>query len=47
MDDAIFHSKIDTSIQNLILGLKDGFLLEKEADMVGFLGLKIDHTTEG
>ena len=47
VDDAIFYSKSDTPIQNLILDLKDEFLLKKEADMAGLLGLKIDYTTEG
>ena len=36
-----FYSKIHNLIDKLILSLKDEFLLEREDDMAGFLGIKI------
>jgi len=46
VDDCIFYSKTDEAIDKLIKDLKDEFLLEKEQDMAGFLGLQIDRTTK-
>ena len=34
-------------IEDLILSLKNEFLLEKESDMAGFLGINIDRGIEG
>ena len=42
MDDCIFYSKKAATIDNIILSLKDEFLLEKEEDMAGFLGIQIE-----
>ena len=41
VDDCIFYAKDSTCIDKIIDSLKDGFLLEKEDDMAGFLGLSI------
>ena len=42
MDDCIFYSKEAKTIDEVILSLKDEFLLEKEEDMAGFLGIQIE-----
>ena len=42
VDDCIFNSKKSATIDKLILSIKDEFLLEKEEDMAGFLGIQID-----
>ena len=47
MDDCILYSKNKSEIEDLILNLKDEFLLEKESNMAGFLGISIDRGTEG
>ena len=47
VDDCIFYSNTNSAIDKLIDNLKDEFLLEKEEDMAGFLGLQIDRTTPG
>ena len=47
VDDCIFYSDTDKAIDKLIGDMKDEFLLEKEEDMAGFLGLQIDRTTKG
>ena len=44
VDDCIFYSKSDSSIDSLIKNIKEEFLLEKEEDMVEFLGLQIDRS---
>ena len=41
MDDCIFYAKDSAAIDKVIDSLKDGFLLEKEDDMAGSLGLSI------
>ena len=41
VDDCIFYSKSAKTIDNVILSLKDEFLLEREEDMAGFLGIHI------
>ena len=41
VDDCIFYSADDESINATISSLKEEFLLEREEDMAGFLGLKI------
>ena len=41
VDDCTFYSKTKKFIDKIILSLKDEFLLEREEDMVGFLGIKI------
>ena len=47
VDDCIFYSKDATSIDKLIDNLKEDFLLEKEEDMAGFLGLHMDRSKSG
>ena len=47
VDDCIFYSKKIDQIDKLILDLKDEFLLERESDMAGFLGLHMDKSKEG
>ena len=47
VDDCIFYSKNDTSIDILINNLKEEFLFEKEEDMPGYLGLQIDRAKSG
>ena len=48
MDDCIFFSKENAAIEKVIDSLKDEFLLEREDDIAGFLGLKIDRNkTDG
>ena len=41
VDDAIFYTESKTSVDDFILSLKDTFLLEREEDMAGFLGIII------
>ena len=41
VDDCIFYSKTQSLIDKVILSLKDEFLLEREEDMAGFLGINI------
>jgi hypothetical protein len=41
VNDCIFYSNTHNRIDNLILSLKDEFLLEREEDMAGFLGINI------
>ena len=41
VDDAIFYAKSKKIIDNMILSLKDTFLLEREEDMAGFLETNI------
>ena len=41
MDDCICYSKTQKFIDKVILSLKDKFLLEREEDMAGFLGINI------
>ena len=41
VDDCIFYAKESSSIDAMITSLKDEFLLEREEDMAGFLGLNI------
>jgi hypothetical protein len=40
VDDCIFYAKDNTSINAIISSLKDEYLLEREEDMAGFLGLE-------
>ena len=47
VDDCIFYSKRIDQIDRLILDLKDEFLLERESDISGFLGLHMDKSKEG
>ena len=47
VDDCIFYSKEMGKIQQIIDSLKNEFLLEKEEDMAGFLGLDISHSKDG
>ena len=47
VDDCIFYSNVDSAIERLIDDLKEEFLLEKEEDMAGFLGLQIDRSKPG
>ena len=46
VDDCIFYSKKAATIDNIILSLKDEFLLEKEEDMTGFLGIQIERDVD-
>ena len=46
VDDCIFYAKEHNSIDTIISSLKDKFLLEREEDMAGFLGLKITRDAE-
>jgi hypothetical protein len=46
VDDCIFYSKKSSTIDKVILSLKDEFLLEKEEDMAGFLGIQIVRDAE-
>ena len=46
VDDYIFYSKNNSSIDTSVLDLKEDFLLKEEEDMFGFLGPSIDRTTE-
>ena len=46
MDDCIFYSKTKSTIDKVILSLKDEFLLEREEDMTGFLGINISRGDE-
>ena len=39
VDDCILYSKEPKAIDKVINSLKDGYLLEKEEDMAGFLGI--------
>ena len=41
VDDYIFYSESAKTIDEVILSLKDEFLLEREEDMADFLGIKI------
>ena len=41
VDDCIFYAKHKKQIDDIIHSLKDEFLLEKEEDIDGFLGIKI------
>ena len=41
VDDLIFYAKDDASINKIMYSLKDEFLLEREEDMAGFLGIKL------
>ena len=41
VDDTIFYAKDSSSINAIISDLKHEFLLEREEDMAGFLGLSI------
>ena len=43
VNDCIFYAKDSNLIDDAISSLKDEFLLEREEDMVGFLGLHILH----
>ena len=45
MDNCIFYSKKSTTIDNIILSLKNELLLEREEDMAGFLGIDISRNT--
>ena len=45
VDDCIFYSKTQGLIDKVILSLKDEFLLEREEDMAGFLGINISRNT--
>ena len=47
MDDAIFFAKSKKSIDDVILSLKDIFLLEREEDMAEFLGINISRSKDG
>ena len=47
VDDCIFYSKDMKKIQKTIKSLKDEFLLEKETDMAGLLGLDMKHSKDG
>ena len=47
VDDALFYYKHERMIDNLILDLKEYFLPEKELNVAGFIGLKIDWSVEG
>ena len=42
VNDFIFYSKENKITDNVITSLKDEFLLEREEDVAGFLGLQID-----
>ena len=41
VDDCIFYSESSKTIDDVILNLKYDFLLEREEDMAGFLGINI------
>lgn len=41
VDDCIFYATDDASINTIISSLKDEFLLEREGDIAGFLGLEV------
>ena len=41
VDDCIFHAKDKKLIDETFASLKTGFLLEKEEDMAGFLGIDV------
>ena len=43
----VFYPKSHAIINKLIDNLKESFLLERKEDMAGFLGLKIDRSTQG
>ena len=47
VDDAIFYVKSKKIIDDVILSLKDNFLLEKEEDMAGFLCINISRSKDG
>ena len=42
VDDCIFYAKEAKCIDIFITSLKDKFLLKKEDDVAGFLGIHID-----
>ena len=46
MDDCIFYSKTSKKIDDVILSLKDEFILEREEDMAGLLGINIERDQE-
>ena len=41
VDDCIFYAKDDSSINAIISSLKDEYLLKRDEDMAGFLGLEV------
>ena len=41
-DDYVFFAKYDASINTIFFSLEDEFLLERDEDMIGFLGLKVN-----
>ena len=47
VDNCIFYSKIAQSFNYLILSLEDSFLLEREEDMTGTIGLQADCSQQG
>ena len=47
VDDCIFYSNTDSAIDKLINDLKEEFLLDKEEDTAGLLGLQIDRIKPG
>ena len=47
VDDFILYSKNKREIEDLIVKLKDEFLLENESNMAGFLGINMDRAIEG
>ena len=47
VDDFIFYAEDNKKIDQVILSLNDKFLLEKDDDMVGFLGLSIKSGCKG
>ena len=42
VDDCIFYAKSKKSIDGIIVSLHEEFLLEREEDMAGFLGINIE-----
>ena len=46
VDDCIFYSKSKDKIDRIVESLKDEFLLKREENMAGFLGLNIQHSTD-
>ena len=46
VDDCIVYAKESKTIDNMISSLKDEFLLEREEDMAGFLGLNIQRDVD-
>ena len=46
VDDTILYTKDKALIDKVILSLKDEYLLEREKDIAGFLGIKMTKNTQ-